>query len=589
MKKITYTLLLCFAFLIASAQSINETDKLLLFIKTWNFLKYNHQKTTAGKMDTDSFFLAKYEQLQNIKTREELNLVLTQTIQSLGSLNLNSALPQVAMKNIVKTNPLHRWYVQSKYLNNSFKELLLQVYNSRDVKSNHYVPELNYHTEIPNEKEYAFEASVNLPEPMRLLALAKLQGVIDYLDPHHHLMKENWDVVIKRNIPLFKNCASRMEYEVLILEIVANLNDSHAYNRFYADLKFKSQIFKNTFYPPFDYQIMDKRILITKIILPEVCKEAGINVGDWITEINGQTIKARIDTLSELLSTSNRNTLITNLNNYNSNFIWSSDRQEMNLKLIGSKGTKTTTVKFITLNDKPALEKINAFLQNKAKASNNMKGFMLLDHHIAYFNIDKIIQLMQNIDDDKIERHVDSILNLAAQQKAIIFDMRGYPQWSGFMYTYLYKKFGSLDHRFAKYVKADLNNIGTYNWINSPEVYNNANVVPEHVFYKGKVVIIVNARTRSLSEWNTMSLQSMFPQAVTIGEQTSGGDGDVKHFNIPGNYNIHFTGNAIYYNDGTSAQGVGVKIDKKIKFTKADILEGKDKFLEYAIDKVIKP
>ncbi len=588
MKKITYTLLLCFAFLIARAQSINETDKLLLFIKTWNFLKYNHQKITSGKMDADSFFLAKYEQLKSIKTREELNHVLIQTIQSLGSLNLNLTLPQVAMKNIVKINPLHRWYVQSKDLNDSLKELMLQVYNSRDVKSNHHAPELNYHTEIPNEKKYNFEAAVNLPEPMRLLALAKLQGVIDYLYPHHNLMKENWDVVMRRNIPLFKSCASRMEYEVLILKIVANLNDSHAYNRFYADLKFKSQIFKNTFYPPFDYQIMDKRILVTKIILPEVCKEAGIGVGDWITEINGEAIAVRIDTLSGLLSASNRSTLISNLNNYSANFIWGSERQEVNLKLIGSKGTKVTTVKFITLSDKPALEKINAFFQSKAEVS-KIKGFMLLNNDIAYFNIDKIIQLMQNVDDDKIESHVDSILNLAAQQKAIIFDMRGYPQWSGFMYTYLYKKFGTLDQRFAKYVKADLNNIGTYNWINSPEVYNNGNIVPEHVVYKGKVAIIVNARTRSLSEWNTMGLQSMFPQAITIGEQTSGGDGDEKHFNIPGNYNIHFTGNAIYYNDGTSAQGVGVKIDKKMKFTKADILEGKDTFLEYAIDKVGKP
>lgn len=588
MKKITYTLLLCFAFLIARAQSINETDKFLLFVKTWNFLKYNHQKITSGKMDADSFFLAKYEQLKSIKTREELNHVLIQTIQSLGSLKLNSTLPQVAMKNVIKINPIHRWYVQSKDLNDSLKEILLQVYNSRDVKSNHYVPLLNYHTEIPNEKKYNFEAAVNLPEPMRLLALAKLQGVIDYLYPHHNLMKENWDVVMRRNIPLFKSCASRMEYEVLILKIVANLNDSHAYNRFYVDLKFKSQIFKNTFYPPFDYQIMDKRILVTKIILPEVCKEAGIDVGDWITEINGQTVAARIDTLSGLLSASNRSTLISNLNNYNNNFIWSSDRQELNLKLIGSKGTKITTVKFITLSNKPALEKINAFFKSKAEAS-KIKGFMLLNNDIAYFNIDKIIQLMQNVDDDKIESHVDSILNLAAQQKAIIFDMRGYPQWSGFMYTYLYKKFGTLDQRFAKYVKADLNNIGTYNWINSPEVYNNVDIVPEHVVYKGKVAIIVNARTRSLSEWNTMGLQSMFPQAITIGEQTSGGDGDEKHFNIPGNYNIHFTGNAIYYNDGTSAQGVGVKIDKKMKFTKADILEGKDTFLEYAIDKIGKP
>lgn len=589
MKKITYTLLLCLACLFARAQSIRETEKLLLFIKTWNFLKYNHQQFTSGKMDVDSFFLAKYKQLQNVETTAQLNDVLTQTVQSLGSLKANPSLQQASFTNIIKANPLHKWYVQSKDLNSSLKELLLQVYNSRDVKTNYYVPKLNYHTEIPNEKKYDFEASVNLPEEMRFLALAKLQGVIDYLYPHHNLMKENWDVVMKRNIPLFKNCSSRMEYEVLILKIVSNLNDSHAYNRFYADLKFKSQIFKNTFYPPFDYQIMDKRILVTKIILSEVCNKAGINVGDWITEINGKSIAARIDTLSGLLSASNRGTLISNLNNYIANFIWSLDDPEASLKLIGNIGTRTTSIKFIPLTDKWALEQINKFLQEKVKAAANVKGFELLDNHIAYFNIDKIIQLMQNVAEGKLESHVDSILNLAAQQKGIIFDMRGYPQWSGFIYTYLYKKFGSLDHRFAKYIKADLNNIGTFDWMNSPEVYHNVNIVPEHVAYKGKVVIIVNAKTRSMSEWNTMNLQSMFPQSITIGEQTSGADGDEKHFNIPGNYNIHFTGNAIYYNDGSSAQGVGVKIDKKLKFTKTDILEEKEVFLEYAIDKILKP
>jgi len=589
MKKIAYTLLLCFSFLFVHAQRIQETDKIFLFIKTWNFLKYNHQQFTSGKMDVDSFFLAKYKQLQNVETTAQLNGMLTQIVQSLGSLNANPSLQQVSLANILKANALHRWYVQNRDLNSALKKILVQVYNGRDVKTNYHVPKLNYHTEIPNERKYDFGASVNLPEEMRILALAKLQGVIDYLDPHHNLMKENWDVVMKRNIPLFKNCTSRMDYEVLILKIVANLNDSHAYNRFYADLKFKSQIFKNTFYPPFDYQIMDKRILVTKIILPEVCNKAGINVGDWITEINGQTITAKIDTLSGLLSASNRSTLISNLNNYITNFIWRLDDPEASLKLIDSKGTRTTSVKFISLNDKLALERINTFLQEKGKVADNVKGFELLDNHIAYFNIDKIIQLMQNVAEGKLESHIDSILDLAAQQKGIIFDMRGYPQWSGFIYTYLYKKFGSLDRRFAKYIKADLNNIGTFNWMNSPEVYHNINIVPEHEVYKGKVVIIVNAKTRSMSEWNTMNLQSMFPQAITIGEQTSGADGDEKHFNVPGNYKIHFTGNAIYYNDGTSAQGVGVKIDKKLKLTKTDIIEGKDTFLEYAIDQIVKP
>jgi hypothetical protein len=46
-----------------------------------------------------------------------------------------------------------------------------------------------------------------------------------------------------------------------------------------------------------------------------------------------------------------------------------------------------------------------------------------------------------------------------------------------------------------------------------------------------------------MSEWNTMHLQTLFPQSITIGQQTSGGDGDERMINLPGNYILPFTGN----------------------------------------------
>lgn len=567
-----------------NAQTISDTDKYLLFIKTWNFLKYYHPEFTSGKINADSFFLAKQKLVENINTQSAINELLINSITENGLLQLGTE-EGVSIKDIVKTNPLHKWYVENKTVSDKLKNLLLQVYNSRDVKKHHYLPALNYDAEIPNEKIYEFAASENLPEPLRLLALAKLQGAIDYLYPHKTLMKENWDVVMKRNIPLFKNCSSRKDYEVLVLKIVANLNDSHAYNRFYSSLKFRSEIFKNTFYPPFDYQIIDNKILVTKIIYPELCAKAGIEVGNWITEINGQSIISRIDTLVELLGASNKNTLTSKLSMYATNFIWSADKATFNLKLLSNSSTKQIIMDFVNVRNKEVAGKINNYLKNKPEISDSLKGFMLLKNDIAYFNIDKIIQLFQS-DDDKRDSEMDSIFNLAVKQKAIIFDMRGYPQWSGFIYTYLYKKFGRPDDRFAKYYKSNLNNVGTFDWNNLPATYHSIAVTPEQFKYTGKVMIIVNAQTRSLSEWETMDLQSMFPKAKTIGEQTSGADGDEKYINIPGNYQVHFTGNAIYYPEGTSAQGKGVRINKIIHPTPSDILAGKDTLLDYAIKEV---
>ncbi len=569
-----------------NAQNITETDKYFIFIKTWNFLKYYHPEFTSGRVNADSFFLTKQHLVEKIKTQSEMNDMLLRTIQQLGPLNIKAELQQATLKNILKINPVHKWYIENKEVNDDLKKYLLNVYNSRDVKSNYYAPPLNYGSEIPNEKKYEFAASENLPVGIRLLALAKLNGTIDYLYPHKTLMTEDWDTVIKRNISLFKNCSSRKDYEVLILKIVANLNDSHAYNRFYSSLKFKKEIFKNTFYPPFDYKIIDRRILVTGIIVPEVCTQAGINIGDWITEINEQSVSTRIDTLSKLLTASNRNKLISKISEYGTNLIWSADGSDFRMKLQSNGKEKSAFVSFIHLNDQVNTQKINTYFQNKYIKADSLKGFMLLKNNIAYFNIDRIIQLVQQVSEDKLDQHLDSILNLASKQKGIIFDMRGYPQWSGFIYTFLYKKFGSHDQRFAKYFKANLNNIGTFNWLDTASTYHNATVVPEQFKYKGKVMIIVNAETRSLSEWETMDLQSMFPNAKTIGEQTSGGDGDEKYINIPGNYEVHFTGNAIYYPDGTSAQGKGVRINKIIHPSPSAILEGKDTLLNYAIQQV---
>jgi len=212
--------------------------------------------------------------------------------------------------------------------------------------------------------------------------------------------------------------------------------------------------------------------------------------------------------------------------------------------------------------------------------------FRVMDNEIAYFNIDKIHELLNNVHDDHLDAKMDSILNLAAKQKGMIFDMRGYPHWGGFVFHYIYKKFSKQNNLFAQYFQADTQNLGSFTVIRNTITYYPDNVTTDGFSYKGKVCIIVNAQTQSASEWYSMSLQHIFPNATTIGEQSAGADGDEKQINIPGNYNIYFTGNAIYYPDGTLAQGKGVKINKIIKPKTEDILSDMDTQLQFAIKSV---
>lgn len=46
-----------------------------------------------------------------------------------------------------------------------------------------------------------------------------------------------------------------------------------------------------------------------------------------------------------------------------------------------------------------------------------------------------------------------------------------------------------------------------------------------------------------------MDLQHIFPQAITIGQQTASAYGDITKVNLPGDYVLEFTGNGIFYPD----------------------------------------
>ena len=567
----------------ASARPNYENEKYFLFFKTWNFLKYYHAEFAEGKMDADSFFLKKQILLDKISNRAALNTLLTSMVNNLGVTEPEVGPLEKNELRILKANPLHSWYLKNVLISDELKKKLLSIYRHRDTIGKHYVPALHYTTEIPNERKYEYPDSANLPLDMRLLALAKIQGVIDYLYPHKALMNEKWDTIIKNNLPLFKSCASRMDYELLLLKIVSKLYDTHAYNRFYDDLVYKKEIFKNHYYPPFAYQILDNKILVTEIIVPSLCAEAGIKVGDLITAINGQLISRRIGALSQLLSASNRHTLIFKVSNYITNFIWSNNSPGFHLKVSSSGAKKNVFIQFIAAENKVDSKIINNYLNGKSEIKAATLPFQVIGNGIAYFNIDKIDKLLVDVKNDHIDTKLDSIFNLAAQQKGIIFDMRGYPRWGGFVYHYIYKKFSKVDNLFGKYFQADVKDLGRFTSTPGTATYYPSGVITEGFEYKGKVCIIVNAQTQSLSEWSTMSLQHVFPKAITIGEQTAGADGDEKYFNVPGNYSIYFTGNAIYYPDGTLAQGKGVKIDKVVKPKIEHIRSSRDTQLEFAI------
>lgn len=579
MKKHCLILLLLLTANTIFSQKIAETDKRFYFFKIWNFTKYYHPDLASGKINADTLFFKNLAVIDAIQDKDAYNSFIQDYIDKL-QIPKNKKVKRDNSKKMIMQNLDQKWFSSNKLFTSASRKKLAALFDHRYIETHHhYIPDLSYNPEIPNEPVYKFPDTANLPYEMRMLAIAKLQGATDYLFPHKYLTDKNMDTIIKQNIKLFAACTTRTQYEKLLLKVTSCFNDTHSY-RFFNQMKTKSKIFHNTFFPPFDYKVFENEIVVTDLIIPERCKQDDIQTGDIITAINKQPVHQLIDSLSSLLSTSNKNALVHRLSNYINNLAWQSESGNFSLDI--RRGTTSTTknTSFVHTGDLENVKKIIAYLNRDTSPAEN--GLSLADNKIAYFKADKTQQFL-DIDEEHVDKTMDSILSITAKQKGIIFDMRAYPDWGGFIQYYVLKRFGKTPFRFADYYEINKQELGTYIIKDEIDTYHRKELVVDNPPYKGKVVIIVNSETLSISEFFTMLLQQLFPQSITIGEPSAGADGDEKTINLPGNYEFHFTGNAIFYTDNTHAQRKGVKINIPLQLSPEDATSKQDKLLNAAI------
>lgn len=569
MKRTVIILVLFFFQQSLSAQK----EQQYFFLKTWNFLKYYHPDLAGGKKDADSLFLAT---IKSVDSNDDFNSIILKLSKDLNKTLTNLA-PAETSTDILTKNQNFDWFQKNSKISSENKALLNNIYHHR-----YNFELLKEEKLVSDEKKYSFPKNENLPPEYRLLALAKIQGVVDYLFPHKYIMDKGFDIYFKNSLDKNSSIASRKDFEIVLAKLVSKLKDSHAFS-FYKQLNYKKDIFHGDYLAPFDFQIVNDHILITKLIFPEICMKSEINVGDKIISINGKTIPQVIKEKGELLSTSNTEKLTYVLSKYENNLIWTGDQQQKSLEMRSGKNNKKFSAKvdMIDPSDQEKYELIVNYLQDKIRKSENRK---IIHKDVAYLKANQTLAFIDKVNDDKIDAVMDSILSNAAQKKAIVFDMRAYPDWGGFFFHYLYEYFSHAENYFGKYYQPNLKNIGTFTYKDQSITYFPTIPGKTTHTYKGKVFILVNPDTRSASEWYSMSLQKIFPQSQTIGQQTSGGDGDLVKVNLPGDYLLEFTGNGIFYPDNAQTQQTGIRIDELMKYQDQDFLDNRDLEFERVLD-----
>lgn len=561
MKK-TSVLLIFFLF----QQSVfAQKDQYYDFIKTWNFIKYYHPDLASGKINADSLFLVN---VKNISAQDDFNSITEKLTAKLNKKFTTSA-PAEISRDVLSKNQNFDWFQKNRKVSSENKDLLNTIYKHRYNFENLPKGKL-----VSDEKKYPFPKTENLPVEYRLLALAKIQGIVDYLFPHKYTMDKGFDEFFKNSLDENSKINSRKDFEILLAKFASKLKDSHAFS-FYKQLNYKKDIFHGNYLAPFDFQIVDDHILVTHLIFPEICSKAQINIGDKITSINGKSIPQIIKEKGELLSTSNNEKLVYVLSKYENNLIWPDDLSQKSIEVKSGKSNKrfSTKIDMVDISNKEKYDFIVTYLQDKIQKRENRK---IVHDDVAYFKINHTYQFINKVSNDKMDAVMDSILVDASKKKAIVFDMRAYPDWGGFVHHYVYKYFSPVENYFYKYYAPNLKNIGTFFYLEDRAHYFPEIKDKKTYQYQGKVFILVNPESQSASEWYTMSLQNIFPQSLTIGQQSAGADGDLVKVNLPGDYLLEFTGNGIFYPDNSQTQQTGIRINELIKYKDQDFLDKKD-------------
>ncbi|MGF1925617.1 MAG: S41 family peptidase, partial [Bacteroidia bacterium] len=538
MKTIKYNFLLLFTTLLFTqpmvyAQQINiktQNENIKQFIQIWGLVKYKSQKSGMGKFDADQAFLTLIDSVKNADQKQFNQLMGTligPVDPSTTAKAHNYDRDTLNVYRHLLKNIDYSW-IKNKRYTVALRQQLKDLSNQVNLSGKHqYIPTVWYENDLPNEPSYAKYAFND--EKMNLLALAKAWNAVEYLSPYKYVMDTDWKKVLTAMVPIFRKINDIASYEKSILMLAVAVNDTHGGEVMETgNLKMASVIFKVRYYPPFEYKAEAKGIIIRKFLTDSLAKGSDLKPGDEIIAINGAKIERWLKERAALLPASNDavkyRELSTSNNDRGDTFAFSDlESGTLNVKVRRDRAYLNLKLVMLDRYDKKSTKLIEDDIVQKRLKAKNIKGSENIGSDIALFRAGNFFD--KDLPEDKDLAQLSAELK---SKKAIIFDMRKYPQSPGLFGYYLPLMLGKAPFAFARYYAADLKDPGAFILKEGIENYMYVakdGTKPMGELYTGKIVILIDENTQSMGEWFTMMLSQFNANTTIIGSQTAGADG----------------------------------------------------------------
>ena len=402
--------------------------------------------------------------------------------------------------------------------------------------------------------EYFFDMQTNLA------SVIITWNVFQHFFPYFDVIDTDWNEVLGETLRDALSNKRKKDFFVTLSRMISKINDGHG------------MVLEELMYLlPIRAEFIENKIVVT------TSNDSTLKRGDIILQIDGRSAMEALDEKEKIISGSpqlrryralnvlggklDRNTSnadifeITNDNGKEKHEAGSSST-----RLVIERDGKTQNV--IVPNSREGSIIYNPINDRK----DSSETIVEIAPGIYYIN-------MSNCSGNEFEQKKD----ILSKAKAVIYDQRGQIKLNFFQIVpYLIKE----------PVTSTWWNIPQTVYPNRKEIeFDSANwkVEPKQPYFKSKSIIVNDPSVVSAGE-TMMDIIVHYKLATTVGESTGGCNGNVNFINLPCGYRVKWTGMKVLKYDGNQLYTIGFKPDYPVSKTIQAIKDGRDEYLEKALE-----